>query len=306
MRGTVADALRQTRVAMDTTVSFVVVPRAGEDDVAAAVERAFGWFRKVEDCASRFEPGSEVLELTRRPGVARPVSPMLFEMTRFALAVAHASDGAFDPTVGHALEARGFNRSYRTGHRIDSGLSSAPAVSYRDVRLDAERSTITLLRPLILDLGAVAKGFAIDLAARELAPFGSYLIEAGGDVYVAGRNPEGKSWQVGIRHPREPDALMDVLRPSDVAVCTSGDYERVADGAEGHHILDPRTGHAAPAVASVTVVAATAMVADALGTAAFVLGPERGIEFLADQGVDGLIVSTALGRHATPGFTRFH
>jgi thiamine biosynthesis lipoprotein len=293
---------------MDTTVSFVVVSPDDASNSAEAVERAFGWFRKVEDCASRFEPGSEVMALTRQPGVAVPVSPMLFEMTRFALAVAHASGGAFDPTVGHALETRGFNRSYRTGRPIDSALEPTHRVRYRDVVLDAERSTITLLRPLVLDLGAVAKGFAIDLAARELAPFANYLIDAGGDVYVAGTNAEGEPWRVGIRHPREADSLIDVIQVAGQAVCTSGDYERpapIGDQGPGHHIINPLTGASPVRVASVTVVAPTAMVADALGTAAFVLGPERGIRFLRGQGADGLIITDTLRRRATPGFARY-
>ena len=113
------------------------------------------------------------------------------------------------------------------------------------MRLDPHRKTITLLRPLLLDLGAVAKGLAIDMAARELRPFAHFAINAGGDVYVGGRNAQGAPWSVGIRHPRVPGALFDTLRVSDCAVCTSGDYERrcpaeIDAAAGGHHILDPQ------------------------------------------------------------------
>jgi len=174
------------------------------------------------------------------------------------------------------------------------------SVNYRDVRLDPDQKTITLVRPLILDLGAVAKGLAIDMAARELSELEDYSIDAGGDVYVAGRNPDGALWSVGIRHPRGEDQLIDSLRVSNVAVCTSGDYERTSSSEDGvHHILDPRTGASADAVASVTVVAPTAMVADALATAAFVLGPTAGIRLLERQGVNGLMVSPTLERYST-------
>ena len=101
---------------------------------------------------------------------------------------------------------------------------------------------------------------------------------------------------MGIRHPRG-DGLLDTLHVSDVAVCTSGDYERQTDA--GHHLLDPRTGAPANAVASVTVLAPSAMVADTLATAAFVLGPTDGIALLERHGVEGLIVTPALERFAT-------
>jgi FAD:protein FMN transferase len=216
--------------------------------------------------------------------------------------VAEESGGAFDPTVGHAMEARGFNREYLTGQTVRTDFESGGSVSYRDVRLDPDRRTIKLLRPLILDLGAIAKGLAIDLAARELLPFENFAIDAGGDLYLGGCGPNGEPWSIGIRHPRRDNELIESLRVSNRAVCTSGDYERQSP-AEGHHILDPRTGASAGAVASVTVIAHTAMLADALATAAFVLGPADGIRLFDRLGVDGLIVSPTLERHATRGMS---
>jgi thiamine biosynthesis lipoprotein len=157
-----------------------------------------------------------------------------------------------------------------------------------------------LRRPLTLDLGAVAKGLAVDAAARELAPFQDFAINAGGDLYLGGANPQGTPWAVGIRHPRRDRELIASLRVSNQAVCTSGDYERHApDG--GHHILDPRTGRSAHTVASATVVADGALLADALATAAFVLGPKDGIDLLNRMGVDGLIVTPELERYETRG-----
>ena len=212
------------------------------------------------------------------------------------------------------METRGFNREYRTGQRIQTDLEpdsrrtlSGPPISYRDVRLNPGQKTITLVRPLIFDLGAVAKGLAIDMAARELNALDNFAIDAGGDLYVAGCNPDGAPWSIGIRHPRRLDQLSETLHLSNLAVCTSGDYERrsspgdddVHDVDGGHHILDPRTGSSADAVASVTVVAPTAMAADALATAAFVLGPAAGIRLLERQGVNGLMISPTLERYST-------
>jgi thiamine biosynthesis lipoprotein len=304
-----SDVYIRTVMLMSTCVTIQIVGHGADQqqtiDRGDWVERAFEWFRRVEGCCTRFDPQSELMQLSTQIGVAVPVSDLLYEAVQFAVAVAEESEGAFDPTVGHSMEARGFNREYRTGQVVRTklaapALSTPPdAVSYRDVVLNPDQKTITLLRPLVLDLGAVAKGLAIDMAARELRPMRDYSIDAGGDVYVAGCNPEGKPWSIGIRHPRCDDQLIDSLRVSNLAVCTSGDYERRNADDGGHHIWDPRSGTSADAVASVTVVAPTAMVADALATAAFVLGPAAGIRLLERQGVNGLMVSPTLERYST-------
>jgi thiamine biosynthesis lipoprotein len=297
--------MTDTIAAMGTLVTIQVVGHGSNREQTIereeGIERAFGWFRRVEECCTRFDPQSEVMQLTARIGVPVPVSEMLFEAVRFALAVAEESGGAFDPTVGHYMETRGFSREYRTGQIVRTDLEPGGAVSYRDVHLDPDRKTITLGRPLILDLGAVAKGLAIDMAARELRTFEDYAIDAGGDLYLGGRGPSGAPWTIGIRHPRLDNQLIDSLCVSDAAVCTSGDYERRSPGEDGHHIVDPRTGASANAVASVTVVGPTAMLADALATAAFVAGPADGIRLFERHGVDGLIVLPTLERYATRG-----
>jgi len=109
-------------------------------------------------------------------------------------------------------------------------------------------------------------------------------------------------WRVGLRHPREDGAVFETVQVSDCAVCTSGDYERRSPAGDGHHILDPRTSVSSGDVASATVIAPTAMVADACATAAFVLGPVEGVRFLARQDVEGVLITPALTRHETAGF----
>jgi FAD:protein FMN transferase len=269
--------------------------------VEEKVEAALDWFRRIEACCTRFDPRSELMQLSAQISVAVPVTAMLYEIVQFALAVAEDTGGAFDPTVGRDMETRGFNREHRTRRIIRTPLAEADGVSYRDVALDPDARTVALRRPLILDLGAVAKGFAVDMAARELRPLANFAINAGGDLYLGGHNPSGAPWTIGIRHPRREHALIESLRVSDAAVCTSGDYERTTASPGSHHILDPRTGASPDAVASVTVVAPTAMAADALATAAFVLGPREGLALLARHGVDGLIVTPALERFQTRG-----
>ena len=287
---TVADRAthRATSVAMATLVTVEVVRGEGPA-VRAAVGRALEWFAVVERVCSRFDPNSELRQLVARPGQPVPVGPVLFEATRFALALAELTDGAFDPTVGAAVQAMGFDRHYVSGERSRAAVGPGGA-TFRDVQLDGRHRTVELRRPLLLDLGAVAKGLAIDLAARELVPFGDFCVEAGGDLYAGGRNARGEPWKIGVQDPRNPSGVVELLELSDRAACTSGDYERrAADGA--HHLLDPRTGRSAGALASVTVVAPTAMAADGLATAAFVLGPKKGAALLQEQNVEGLFVT---------------
>lgn len=278
---------------MDTLIT-IQVAHAGADE---AIDRAFRWFHEIEDCCTRFDPQSELMQLTSQIGVAVPVRAILFESVQFALKVAEESNGAFDPTIGHQMESRGYNRAHRTGEIVHTEIAP-DRVSYRDVRVDPEHSAIQLERPLILDLGAVAKGLAIDMAAQELQPFADFSIDAGGDLYLGGCNIEGTPWRVGIRHPYRENALICQLQASNQAVCTSGCYER------GCHILDPRTGEPADAAASVTVVAPNAMLADALATAAFVLGPIDGIALLERMGVEGFLIAPGLERYETKGLRR--
>ena len=292
-------ALR-TELVMGTRVTIDVVPSGGQ----AEIERAFGWFHEVEQICSRFDDRSELCRLSSHIGVAVPASAILFQSVKFALALAQETGGAFDPAVGHRMEEIGFHRNYQTGLTNRTSVTVESGISYRDVRLDENQRTITLLRPLILDLGAVAKGLAVDLAAKELRPLKDFSIDAGGDLYLGGSNHNGEPWRVGIRHPRLDGELIETLRVSNQAVCTSGDYER------GRHILDPR--HESPsdsvasasAVASATAVAKDAMLADALATAAFVLGPVGGIALLEKMGVEGLIVTPDLNRYETRGLPR--
>lgn len=298
---------RRTALLMDTLVTIQVVG-APAAEAGAAAERALGWFRRVEAACSRFDPASEAMGLTGRAGEPVPVSDLLYEVIAFALAVARASGGAFDPTIGHILEQRGFNRNYQTGAVVAAPVDPGARPSWRDVELDPARRTVTLRRPLVLDLGAVAKGLAVDLAMRELQGFPGASVDAGGDIAVRGHNAAGEPWCIGVRHPRRPDALLAALRLTGAAICTSGDYERASPRAAGeHHLIDPRHPGArtTSASASATVIAPTAMAADALATAAFVLGPRHGLRLLEREGAEGLLVTPALELVATAGFRRY-
>jgi FAD:protein FMN transferase len=300
----VTDSYVHSVATMGTVVTIQVVGHGADArerlERESGVARAVAWFQRINDDCTRFDDASELMRLSSTVGAAVPVSALLFEAVRFALAVAEESGGAFDPTVGRQMARRGFNTEFRTG-RQPGAAPAADGASFRDVELDAAARTITLHRPLVFDLGAVAKGLAIDMAAQELAPFKDFAVDAGGDLYLGGHNMDGAPWSVGIRHPRDPVDLLDTLSASDTAVCTSGDYERMSPKDGGNHIFDPRTGVPATALASVTVLAPSAMVADALATAALVLGPTEGLDLLERHSVRAIMVTPALERFETKG-----
>lgn len=296
----------QTRVFMDTPVVVeIVAPGHEEQELCERTDRAFGWFAEVERRCSRFDEASELRNLCRRIGEPTIVSTLLFSALDVAVRVAHLTGGALDPAIGGVMERSGFDTNYLTGARVTSPVSAGPSGSYRDIVLDHELRTVTLLRPLALDLGAVAKGLAIDLAAMELGGLGGFVINAGGDILARGVNADREPWRIGIRHPRREGELLLSLRVTDAAVCTSGDYERPEAAGDGHHIRNPAGGGSAGAAVSVTVIAPSAVVADALSTAVFVLGPQAGIDVLQREHVDGLIVGPDLKIEATAGMARY-
>ena len=278
-----------TAVFMDTVVSLMVVHGRRDTTCERAMRRAFDRFAEVEALCSRFDPASALSRLSATVGVPVAVSPLLYGAISYALEVASATGGAFDPTVGRAMEENGFNRNFRTGEQVVRPPAD-PVASYRDVELDRGARTVLLRRPLVLDLGAVAKGLAIDLAARELMEHEDFAIDAGGDLYLHGAAVDGRPWTVGVADAQCAGKVSRILQASGVAICTSGDYERPGEKGS-HHLVLPQSGRAAKSAVSATVVATTAMQADALATAAFVLGPKAGVRFLEAEGAPGMIVS---------------
>jgi thiamine biosynthesis lipoprotein len=265
--------------------------------------------RHVEDVCSRFDDKSALRSLCRTSGELVAVPPVLYHALRIAREVAEMTGGVFDPTIGARLEQLGFNRHYLTGEDASSGIVPDPRASYQDLTLveDEDGLKIRLERPLLLDLGAVAKGLAVDLAAQELARFPGFAIDAGGDVYVGGVDPEEHLWRVGIEDPANPERLMRQVALTGAAVCTSGSYRRRSPrDPSSHHLVDPATGDSAVGLLSCTVIGPTAVLADVTATAAFLLGSERGLAFIDEMGLAGFMVTERHEVLETPAMGEFH
>lgn len=295
------ERIRKQGLAMDTRITIdVVTSRKDAAQVGQIIDDAMMAFYEVERACSRFDASSELMQLVARPGEEVVVSPLLLQTVSFACTIAELTDGRFDPTVGRRLQQLGFQRHYLTGTQLDTPEANVSDVSYRDIIVNKEASTITLAKPMVIDLGAVAKGFAIDLVAKQLVDFEGCIVDAGGDVYLSGHNEFDEPWRVGIQHPDDKGATIATLRLSDCAVCTSGDYERRSPiDKNAHHIVSPVNNSNQQQVRSATVVAPFAMMADALSTAAFVMGLPQGLQFLEECDVEGLLVSPDLSIEMT-------
>jgi thiamine biosynthesis lipoprotein len=286
--------LVRTALIMGTLVEIRAYPSAA-GDTAEAVEAAFAEMRRVDKLLSSYEPESEISQLSAS-SKGLELSAETVALLRQGQQLARLTQGAFALTLGRVKQLWGIagdNPRVPDPAELRAALQGSGPEA-----LSISGRRVTKADPwLQFDLGGIAKGYAVDRAVAVLrrAGISSAAVNAGGDIRLLGRR-EGRPWRIGIQHPRRSDAILLRLNLSDRAVVTSGDYERYfeQDGVRYHHIFSPEDGRPARLCRSVTVVAEQAVQADALATAAFVLGPERGLRLLEDlPGVEGLLVDSA-------------
>jgi thiamine biosynthesis lipoprotein len=294
----VVDGTMGTRITVEL---WAEAPAPGE----AAIDAVMAEMQRIDAAMSTYKADSELSRLNAR--AARqpvPISAELFDLLVTALDYSRITAGAFDVTYASV----GFMYDFRARQRpTDQQIRDAlPAVNYRLVQLNAARRTVRYLRPgMRIDLGGIAKGYAVDrgIAILQQRGIAHALVSAGGDSRVIG-DRFGKPWIIGIRHPDRKDEVVTRIPLIDTAISTSGDYERYFDeaGQRYHHIIDPRTGHSASAVRSATVLADTAIRTDGLSKTAFVLGADAAIAIYEQLGdVDAIIVTPDGKVHYTSG-----
>ena len=294
----------ETRTRMGTLVQVRVVhPEAARARELAAA--AFDEIDRLEAVFSGYRPDTPVSRLNR-DGVLSDPPPELVAVVRRALHFAELTGGAFDPTVAPLMEL------YRSSFaEIDAPpaetdvMHARSLVGYRRVRLDA--AGIAFAGPgMSVSLDGIAKGYILDRVVAQVTAAGAagVLADGGGDVSAGEGEVAGTGWPVGVEHPREPGTMLGTIEVRHQGVATSGDYMRAytAD-LRHHHIVDPRTGASPGHTSAATVVAPSAMDADALATAAMVLGPVHGIELLERiDGAEGIIVTRELDLVRSSGF----
>lgn len=300
-----------TRPVMGTQARIVLF--AKEESVARRVaDAAFLRLEVLNQILSDYLEESELTRLSRAAGgPAVPVSHELFTVLAHAQELAVRSDGAFDVTVGPLTQL--WRRSRRQRQLPEPGtLAKAKAlVGHRLMVLDREKQTVKLLRPgMRLDLGGIAKGYAVDEAMKVLKHAGvrHALVSLGGDIAVSEPPPGATGWVIQIAPLRpDKDGGMPALVLANQAVSTSGDAEQYVeiDGRRYAHIIDPSTGLGLRQRSSVTVVAPQGMAADALATAVSVLGPERGLALVdATPEAAAMIIRLEAAGEARSGTSR--
>ncbi len=292
----------RSRLVMGTVVEITAIG-SDSDRVAAAVVEAFVEMERIERLMSPHLAQSDVARLSAATGPLE-VTPETAEVVALGLQVALASGGAFDLTLGR-LKALWDVEGEQPQIPEAAGIGRALlGIGPRALQLQGQK--VEKADPLLaVDLGGIAKGYAIDraLALLQRSGVGSASINAGGDLRLLG-DRQGRPWRIGIQHPRKAGQLLATLELTDAAVVTSGDYERFfeQDGVRYHHLFDPRTGYPAKLCQSVTLVAPNAMLADALATAVFVLGPQQGLALLEQfPGAEALVVAADGSRQVSPG-----
>jgi len=267
------------------TVCSVSLFEYGHDSVYNDV---FSRIHQIENLMSLNIPSSDVSRINAASGIeAVIVHEDTFKVIERAIYFAQLSNGAFDPTVGPLVSLWGIgseNQRIPTHEEIEKVL---PLVNWRNVDLNAQIKSVFLTqRGMALDLGAIAKGYAADEAARIIKDAGikRALIDLGGNIIVIGQKKDKRKWRVGIQNPSEiRGSIAGVLQVYESTVVTSGVYERFFDenGKRYHHIFDPSLGYPVDnGLLSATVITNISMDADALSTVIFVLGYEEGIAII--------------------------
>lgn len=298
-----ARPLKETEMIMGTLVEITVIP-ANEK----AIKEAFEAIKKVDALMSTYKEDSEISILNKK-GEAQ-VSGETLEVIKDALRFSELTGGAFDitcrPLINLWKKAKR-EKKIPTQEEIKEAVS---LVDYKKIILEGNQIRLKK-KGMQIDLGGIAKGYAVDKAIESLKKNGikRALVNAGGDLYALGNNPQGKKWQIGIQNPREKDKILDIIKVKNKAVATSGDYRRyfTLEGRRFSHIVNPRTGMTVEDVPmSVTIIGPDATTTDALATGVFVLGPEEGMKLIESlPEVEGMIISEGMKKVTSRGWEKF-
>jgi len=257
---------------------------ADDPGATTAFDAVFAEFDRLDRLMSVWKEGSDVQRLNLAAGDHPvPVSAETLEVLSIGRQVGDWTGGKFDVTFGALSGLWKFDQDQDGSVPARAAVAARlPDVDYAALDIDATRGTAFLRRRgMRAHLGGIGKGYAIDRSAAILRArgFHDFMIQSGGDLFVSGRRGD-RPWRLGIRDPRGPaDRSFAALDLTNGTLSTSGDYERffMRDGRRYHHILDPDVGEPARGCRSVTIVASTAVLADALSTGVFVMGPEAGM-----------------------------
>ncbi|MCD8501816.1 MAG: FAD:protein FMN transferase [Bacillaceae bacterium] len=273
--------------------------RIFDEDKEHLIDKTFDHIESYERILTMHEAGSEIDEVNINAGIQPvTVSEEVFNLVELALHHSQLSEGVFDITIGSLASIWDFSSSssYKPSQaEIDAVL---PLIGYEDVELNREDLTIFLReKGMKIDLGGIAKGYIVDRAAQFLVENGveAAVVDLGGDIFVIGHNVNGNPWNIGVQNPfLGRGQIVGMVKAVNQSIVTSGVYERnfEENGVEYHHLLSPFDGYPfMNDLAGVSIVSETSAEGDALSTAAFGMGLERGLEFIeAYEGAEAIFI----------------
>ena len=267
--------------------------------------RIFEEMHRIDNLMSPYKSHSEISYINNNAAISTiEISEEMAMLIGQSIEFSILSGGAFDITFASI----GYRYDYRQKLQPDDNFiaSNLDAINYKNITLE-NRQIFFNNSSVRIDLGGIAKGYAVDRAIDILNDCGisEGMISAGGDSRILGLK-RGKPWIIGIQHPRKPDDLAMVLPLSDTAISTSGDYQRffIHNGSRVHHIINPHTGRSASGTWSATVTGNNALTTDALSTTVFVLGAEKGLALIEKlEDVDAIIIDSDGNVHYSSGFS---
>ncbi len=282
---------------MGSTFVYTIESR---DSVSAlaALKAADQEVMRIEALISSWQPSSETSEVNGQAGIQPvTVSQELFQLLTRAIKVADLTGGSFDPSYAGLDRIWTFDSTMTELPDSAEVALSVQKIDYQSIVLQEDKLTVFLPDSgMKIGFGAIGKGYAADKAKQVLIEQGieSGVVNAGGDLICWGERAQGEAWQVSIADPVQPNRILATLPVRDLAVVTSGNYERFVylNGERYSHILDPRTGWPVRGIRSVTVLSPIAEFSDALATALFVLGEKQALSLVNQlSGVECLIIT---------------
>lgn len=294
---------KRTQILLGTVVEIQI---RDEDEQKAenAIKKAFAEVKRIDDLFTTYNEESPVWKINNNSDTLMKVDDEIYNLLVLCDSVTQLSDGCFDVSLDNLTKAWGFysdNPHLPNNTAIDSALNSS---GWNNIQLK-ENQILTRRKNVGLNFGAIAKGYAVDKAIDVLKNFGikEALVNAGGEIRVFGND-----WLIGIQHPREINSIIKKLKLRDISVATSGDYEQYfeKDGIRYHHIINPKTGYPAKGLQSVSVTNKSNAFADALATAVFVMGKEKGIKLIESiNDTEAMIIDDEGKIFYSSGFEKF-
>lgn len=294
---------KRTQILLGTIVD-IQIRDTDEKKAEDALTKAFAEIKRIDDLFTTYNDESPIWKINNSSDTLIKVDNEIYNLLVLCDSVTKLSDDCFDVSLDNLTKAWGFysdNPHLPTKEAIDSALNLS---GWNNIQLK-ENQTFIRRKNVGLNFGAIAKGYAVDKAIDVLKKSGitEALVNAGGEISVIGSN-----WKIGIQHPRNERDIIAAIKLNDNTVATSGDYEQYFEqnGIRYHHILDPKSGYPAKGLQSVSVINKSNTFADALATAVFVMGKEKGMKLIESlDNTEAMIIDDEGKVFYSSGFEKF-